>query len=377
MSHDSATRRLLVLSPFPDEAAGHRFRIGQYVPHLGRAGYDVTVDSFFTPSFFRLVYRHGRYVRKAAVASALAVRRLWSLLKVNRFDLVFIYREAFPLGPAFIESAIARNGRPQIVYDFDDAIFLPAVSDANRMIAALKYPTKIASIVRGSAHVIAGNEYLAQYARRFNEHVTTIPTGVDVSRFVPRADRPSGGPLVVGWIGSPTTTPYIEAMRPVFSTLAASHEFILRISGAGRDITFPGVRVETVPWSLDREVELFSQCDIGVYPLTDDDWSRGKCGFKAIQFMATGVPVVAAAVGVNRELVQDGVNGFLASTPADWIDRLGRLLTDAALRRRLAENGRRTIETGYSLQANFPRLLATLDDTLSRRAADRRVRVSA
>jgi glycosyltransferase involved in cell wall biosynthesis len=245
------------------------------------------------------------------------------------------------------------------------------------MIAALKSPTKVASIVRGSAHVIAGNDFLADYARRFNRNVTMIPTGVDVTRFVPRADRRPADPLVIGWIGSPTTTPYIEAMAPVFSTLAASHDFVLRISGAGRDLAFPGVRIETVPWSLDREVDLFNHCDIGVYPLSDDDWARGKCGFKAVQFMATGVPVVAAAVGVNRELIQDGANGFLATTPADWLDRLGRLLTDTALRRRMSEVGRRTIEAGYSLQANFPRLLATLEETLSRRTDDRRVRASA
>jgi len=371
MSTTTSRRRVLVLSPFPEEGAGHRFRIGQYIPHLEQAGYEVTVSSFFTPSFFRLVYRRGHYLRKAAVASALALRRLRAVLNVGRFDLVFIYREAFPVGPPFIEAAIARHGNPPIVYDFDDAIFLPHASEANRLIVSLKYSRKIPSILRHCAHVIAGNDFLAGYARAFNPSVTTIPTGVDVTRFVPRRGARPEGPLVIGWIGSPTTARYLEAMGPVFSTLAASHDFALRVSGAGDDVAFPGVRVENVRWSLDREVELFNQCDIGVYPLSDDDWSRGKCGFKAIQFMATGVPVVAAAVGVNREIVQDGVNGFLASTPDEWIDRLTRLLTDAALRARFAEAGRATVTAGYSLQANLPRLLATFEQAMARRPSAR------
>src|SRR5207342_2377602 len=150
--------------------------------------------------------------------------------------------------------------------------------------------------------------------------------------------------LVVGWIGTPTTFPYLEGLADVLREVAAQHPFVLKVSGAGRAAHFPGLKVVEVPWSLDREVELFNTCDIGVYPLTDDEWAKGKCGFKAIQFMACGVPVVEAAVGVNTEIIQDGVNGFLASTASEWEDKIGRLLADAGLRQRLGEAGRKTIE---------------------------------
>jgi glycosyltransferase involved in cell wall biosynthesis len=131
---------------------------------------------------------------------------------------------------------------------------------------------------------------------------------------------------------------------------------VLKVSGAGKPVRFPGVRVQEVPWSLAQEVTLFNSCDVGVYPLTDDDWAQGKCGFKAIQFMSCGVPVVAAAVGVNNDIVRDGENGLLAATPAEWVEKLDRLLTDAALRARLAAAGRATIEQRYSLRVTAPRL---------------------
>jgi glycosyltransferase involved in cell wall biosynthesis len=196
-----------------------------------------------------------------------------------------------------------------------------------------------------------------------------IPTCVDTTRFVPRSSPRPEGPLVIGWIGSPTTTQYLATLAGVLRQVAARHPFVLRVSGAAGPIEFDGVDVRRVPWSLDREVELFNTCDIGVYPLTDDDWAQGKCGFKAIQFMASGVPVVASAVGVNREIIQDGVNGFLAAGPEEWVEKLQRLLVDPQLRARFAEAGRRTVDERYSLRVHAPRFAATLRDAARARGS--------
>jgi glycosyltransferase involved in cell wall biosynthesis len=207
--------------------------------------------------------------------------------------------------------------------------------------------------------VIAGNQFLADYALRFNGAVTVIPTCVDTDKFVPRRDRGAASAadrLVIGWIGSPTTATYLAGIADVLRRVAERRPFTLRVSGVDEPFGIAGVDVVNVPWSLDAEVSLFNECDVGVYPLTDDEWSRGKCGFKAIEFMACGVPVVAAAVGVNREIIQDGVNGFLASTGDEWIDKLGRLLSDPDLRRRMGAEGRRTIEARYSLHVHAPAL---------------------
>jgi len=363
---------VLALSPLPVEGAGCRFRIAQFIPYLQAHGFDVTLETLFTTEFFQLVYQPRHYLRKAMAFARLSIDRLLALRKLPDFDVILLYREIFPIGPAVVERLLARRGHPPIVFDFDDAIFLPAVSHANRFISALKYPGKVKTIIRSADHVIAGNDYLASYAERYNRSVTTIPTCVDTDRFVPRADGArSATPPVVGWIGSPTTAIYIADLAPVLRRVAETDAFVARISGAGAAIEMPRVRMENARWSLDDEVRLFNTCDIGVYPLTDDEWSRGKCGFKAIQFMACGVPVVASAVGVNREIIQDGVNGFLASSEAEWVDKIRRLLNDATLRRRMAEAGRRTVERSYSLHVHAPALASTLRNVVDVRRGGR------
>ncbi|HYB96942.1 MAG TPA: glycosyltransferase family 4 protein [Vicinamibacterales bacterium] len=347
--------KVLALSPIPEEGAGCRFRISQYVPHLREQGFDVDIKPFYTTSFFRTVYNRGRFVRKGIAFAGLVARRARLLGELDKYQLVFLYREAIPAGPPWIEQAIARRGIP-IVLDFDDAIFLPSVSEANRPLAFLKDSRRADKVMALSTQIIVGNNYLADYARRLNPAVTVVPTAVDTTRFVPRAAREPNGsrPLVVGWIGSPTTYHYLEAMHGLLSDVATRLPFTLKVSGGGKPVRFEGVRTIDVPWSLQHEVELFNTCDVGIYPLSDDDWSRGKCGFKAIQFMACGVPVVAAAVGVNREIIRDGENGFLATTPDEWRSKLERLLTDAPLRARFAAAGRQTIEDRYSLRVTAP-----------------------
>ena len=280
---------MLALSPVPEEGAGCRFRIAQYIPRLAAQGFDVTVSPFFTQEFFRLVYRPGHYAEKAAFFLRRSLDRFAQLLHAADYDLLFVYREAFPIGPPVLEWFLSRGGRPPMVYDFDDAVFLPNTSEANRVISFLKSPRKVDTIVEKSAAVIAGNEYLARYARGHNAHVTVIPTCVDTDLFVPRSGAASSGRLVAGWIGSPTTASYLETLAPALTRAHRARPFELRVAGAGRDLTVDGVTVANVQWSLSEEVRLFNTCDIGVYPLTEDEWTNGKCGFKAIQFMACGV----------------------------------------------------------------------------------------
>ena len=357
--------RVLALTPVPEEGAGCRFRISQYIPLLSEQGFDVTVSPFFTRDFFRMVYRPGHHAQKAAWFLRRSLDRLRSVVAKSAYDLLFLYREAFPIGPPVIERLLARPGRPPIVYDFDDAVFLPNTSAANRFLSGLKYPHKIDTIVSKSTIVVAGNQYLAEYARRHNSRVTVIPTVVDTDLFVPRrAARAAGDPLVVGWIGTPTTARYLQAIAPVLARVHREHSFRLRVAGAGRPIACDGVSVANLAWELRDEVALFTTCDIGVYPMSDDEWARGKCGLKAIQFMACGVPVVASAVGVNTEIIEDGVNGFLAASEGEWIDKLTRLAADPALRRRLGEAGRATIEERYSLSGSAPRMAAVWREAL-------------
>jgi glycosyltransferase involved in cell wall biosynthesis len=334
----------------------------QYIPALASAGFEVTVRPFFTPDFFRIVYEPGRRLRKAALFAREMARRLALLALRRRFDLFLVYREALPIGPPFVELALARTRA--LVFDFDDAIYLPNWSAANHLVRALKCPEKTFAILRASTGVVAGNRYLAERARSYNDAVTVIPTCVDTTKFVPRPGRPRDGhdaSPTVGWIGSHTTAKYLHSVGPVLETLAARRRFRLHVVGTPERLAVRGVDARYSAWRLEREIDDFADCDVGIYPLWDDEWTRGKCGFKAIQFMACGVPVVAAAVGVNREIIEDGVNGFLAATPEEWVEKLQWLLADAALREKLGQAGRRTVEERYSLAANAPALIATLN----------------
>ena len=358
--------RLLIFSPIPEEGASARFRVYQYLPALEQDGFEVTVSSFCTPELFRILYDRGHVARKLALGLRQVLQQCRALTRASRYDLVLVHREVLPIGPPVIERILARSRHVPLVYDFDDAIYLSNVSDANRLMARLKVPRKVPAVIRESSLVIAGNNYLAAYARRYNSAVTVVPTCVDTKVFRPRPETArSSEPPVVGWIGSPTTRRYLLELGPTLARVAASDRFRLLVSGAGAAVTLDRVPVSNVPWSLRDEAPLFSGCDIGIYPLPDSEWTRGKCGFKAIQFMACGVPVVASAVGVNREIVEDGVNGFLASTPTEWEDKLGRLLSDPALRSRLGRAGRETVEARYSLATHAPTLTKTLRGTLN------------
>src|SRR5260221_11575809 len=259
---------MLALSPVPEEGAGCRFRVAQYVPALESAGVHVTISPFFTTEFFRLVYRRGQALKKARLFAERAVDRFRTVTQRARYDVIFIYREALPIGPPIVESLYARANGVALIYDFDDAVYLPNTSEANRAIAALKWPRKVKSIVRRSDCVIAGNEYLAAWARTYSDAVRVIPTCVDTDKFVPRSDvgrvlsdpAPQSGGVrlqpdpdipTIGWIGTPTTVPYLLSLQSIFQDLARTHRFVLRICGACGDVQMPGVTVDNVPWTLD------------------------------------------------------------------------------------------------------------------------------
>lgn len=340
--------RLLALVPYPlDTTPSQRFRLEQWTPHLARLGIEVDLVPFATPALYSSLYRPAERFRVAMLLAPCMLRRIRHVLRARRYDVVVVHRTAALLGPALFERWLARAPR-SLIFDFDDAIFLLHTSANNRRLGWLKFPEKTDTICRLSRHVVVGNEYLADYARQYNPHVTIVPTSIDIESYVLREYRPAER-VVIGWSGSATSQSHLEAFAPVLRQAVVDAPVELRVF-SDRPPQLNGVPHTWTRWSPDVQAEVAELCrfDIGIMPMPDDPWARGKCGLKALQYMAVGAAVLSSAVGMNRDLIRHGDNGMLAATTDGWVSCLRQLITDPQLRERLGREGRRTVERGFS-----------------------------
>jgi len=288
-------------------------------------------------------------------------QRLKVLLSVGKYDLIWIEKEIFPFMPALSEWLLAKTDMLYVV-DYDDALF-HHYDRHKRWLIRLPLGRKIDSVMKHAALVIAGNEYLAERARGAGaRRVEIVPTVVDLTRYK-AVQSVSRTTLVVGWIGSPSTSHYLSIIAPVISSLSKELDVRFVAVGANEEAV-RGLPIEVCSWSEETEVQSIQGFDIGIMPLLDSPWERGKCGYKLIQYMACGLPVIASPVGVNTEIVEQGVNGFLASDLHEWEQALRKLLEDKLLRQRMGAKGRERVEKWYSLQVQEPRLEALMRGVL-------------
>lgn len=353
---------ILFIVPYPTEGPSNRFRVEQYLPFLKKEGIKYRVRPFFGSRSYKILYKRGFLIRKVIFFIISFLRRLFDIISAHRYDIVFLHREAFPFG-SFMESFLKLFSK-KIIYDFDDAIFLPNVSDSNRLIETFKDATKTEKIVKSSAHVIAGNVFLKNYALRSNKNVSILPTPIDTDLYIPNFDRRSGTSLTMGWIGSVTTLKYLDIISDVFADILMKYTGV-KLSVIGG--TWKGVNSTKVickDWQLDSEIRDLQSFDIGIMPLKNDAWAKGKCAFKIIEYMSVGIPVVASAVGMNNEVIQDGINGFLAVDKGDWHRKLSLLIENPALRFAMGMAGRKAAEEKYSLKVNAPKLISILKEAI-------------
>lgn len=360
--------RALFVVPYPlDTVPGQRFRFEQWLRLLPPGSLSVDVVPLLSSDAYRQLYQPGGGVGKAGRAMLGLGRRARDIAGAGRYDVAFLYREAFALGPPVVEMLLER--RLPVVYDFDDAIHLGDTSAANRSVARLKWPQKVGRIVAGATTTTVGNDWLATYARRFSDWVVVLPTTIDVDAYRPRP-HPTGERVRLGWSGSPTTAKHLHTVDGALRRVL--EEFPVELAVVG-DATYqlPGLssgRVSAKAWSAATEVDDVSSFDIGLMPLPDDEWSQGKCGLKALQYLALGIPTVTSPVGVNPDIIDSGRNGILATTEDDWVAAVGRLVADEVLRRRLGDAGRATVVDRYAGQTWAPRFLEVLEQAAASRA---------
>ena len=344
--------KVLVFTKYPRMGASSRLRTLQYLPILEQRGFEFTVSSLFDETYLENLYNNGSRSRLALLKYY--SKRLLKLFSVGRYDLIWIEKELFPYLPAFSEQALALIGKKYIV-DYDDAIF-HNYDLSNNPILRKFLAKKIDKVMANASCVIAGNTYLAERAQAAGaKYIEWVPTVVDQSRYLPLT-KTKGVQKVIGWIGSPSTQKYILDIKEALHAVCERHSARLLLVGATQDIInqLPDIQVEVAPWSEDSEGQLIQQMDIGIMPLPDGPWEKGKCGYKLIQYMACGVPVVASPVGVNSDIIDGSKCGYLADDLEQWTNSLSILLSSAEQREIFGNAGRKAVEETYSLQVQTP-----------------------
>lgn len=342
-------KKILFLPKYPRMGASSRLRTYQFLPLWEEAGYGVRVTSFFNEGYLKDVYGG----RRPGIWNVLGcyLNRFWVLMGAWRYDLVWVEKELFPYLPAWAEWLLAHLG-PGYVVDYDDAVFHRYDTQGNYLVRNL-LGRKIDKVMSSARTVFVGNEYLAKRAKEAGaKSVILLPTVIDPTRYRKKESKESGKV----WIGSPSTLKYVKDIQAELEKVCREANAGLLLVNGHDGFSFNG-ELRMIPWTEAGEVEAILQMDIGIMPLPDNEWERGKCAYKLIQYMACGLPVVASPVGMNVEVVRNGKNGFLAAGSAEWKEALLKLVRDASLRKRLGEKGFELVQEQFTLRRNFEVML--------------------
>ncbi len=314
-------------------------------------GYQYEMSYLLDEGADRYFYRPGNYGKKAWVVLRSFFKRWKDARRAAQFDLVYLYRDAQFLGNTLIEQKIRRSGA-RMIFDFDDAIWIKDVSAGNRRFAFLKDTNKIDRILRLPDLVVAGNQFLAAHARQFNAQVAVFPSVIDLNQYYPVPAR-KRTQVCIGWTGSVSTLKHFELIVPVLLRLKKKYGDRIRFLVIGDEqYRQEELQIEGRPWNAATEADDLSDIDIGIMPLPDEEWSKGKCSMKGLQYMGMGIATVMSNIGMNREVIEEGVNGMLAANEAEWENKLSLLIENDDFRGALGRAGRVTIEQRYSVQAN-------------------------
>lgn len=332
-----------------DRSPGQRYRCEQYIPFLEANGFECVYSPILINAKEDNNLYYGSYLQKLNLFIKGVFRRIKDVLRAKDFDIVFIYREAFMTGTTVFEKLIKRAGA-KIIFDFDDAIWNHDVSEGNKGLSWLKNPEKTKDIIGLADLVFAGNPYLADYAKQFSSNVVIVPSTIDLNYYqVPPKNSLPTGNVVIGWSGSLTTIEHFKTIIPVLKKLKEKfgNKIEFKVFGIP-EYRNEDLGIKGIAWTPETEAREIASFDIGIMPLPDNEWSRGKCGMKGLQYMALEVATVMSPVGVNKEIIREGENGLLASSEEEWLQKLSLLIESKELRERLGKAGRKTVEEKYS-----------------------------
>ena len=355
---------LFIASHRLDRAPNQRFRFEQYIKFLEEHGFQCVISPLLkTEKEDRTFYMPGNYLKKIALGIRLAFRRIKDVIRANQFDIIFIAREAFITRSTFFERAFSKSNA-KIIFDFDDSIWLNVVSNNNRFFALLKDGSKTGRIIGMSDKIFAGNKFLADYARIFNSNVVIIPTTIDTTLYWPNYEVEKQV-VTIGWSGSVSTIEHFQFAIPALREIKAKYgdRITIKVIGDG-NYSEPSLGVKGISWKSDTELRDLRAIDIGIMPLPDNEWTWGKCGLKGLQYMALEIPTIMSPVGVNLEIVQDGVNGFLAKTTEEWIQKISILIEQPERRLAVGRAGRKTVVDNYSVESNRKRYVHQIESLL-------------
>ncbi len=356
MTDTAKRRKMLVVCPFPQGvAAGQRLKYEQYFDKWRYNGWDIDVTSYMDMAMWNVVYIRGHLLQKVKGVLKGHFRRMRDLIRIQRYDLVYVFMWVTPFGTSIMERLVRLLAR-RLIYDVEDNVLveqaLPKGSNPNPIVSWIKGRGKTRFLIRTADHVVTSSPFLNDFCTEINaaKACTYISSSVNTDCFLPATSYSNEKPVVIGWTGTFSSKIYLDLLSDVFRRLAERVPFKLKII-SNFDYDLPGVELEIVHWTAEREVADLQTFDIGVYPLPIDEWVLGKSGLKAIQYMAFGLPCVATEVGTTPMLITDGVNGRLVRTENDWLDTLEELVRDPDLRRRLGVEARRDAVANYSLHA--------------------------
>lgn len=341
---------LFIASHREDRAPNQRFRFEQYISFLNQNGFDCTISPLIASPKEDKTFYSGSLLAKILLGTKLTIRRFKDVFRANQFDIIFIAREAFITGSIFFEKQLKKSNT-KIIFDFDDSIWLNVISSNNKKLSWLKDGSKTGKIIQLSDLVFAGNDFLATYARRYNPHVVIVPTTIDTDAYLPNY-KPQREKITIGWSGSVSTIEHFQHAIPALKILKDKFKNKIEIKVIG-DSHFENkeLGIQGLAWKSESEIKDLQSIDIGIMPLPDNEWTWGKCGLKGLQYMALEIPTIMSPVGVNKEIIKHGVNGFLANTTEEWVTIISTLIEKPDLRRSIGIEGRKTVVERYSVQS--------------------------